>query len=74
MRESYGQDEWMAAELQEHGMAPEEIASVFKARDPQVVHRYMELQAERLAERLAEQRRTLALIEHFLVSRMHGER
>ncbi len=68
-RGSPSQDEWMATELREHGMLTEEIEAIFETRDPDIVHRYMELHAERLTERLAEQCRMLSLIEHFLVSR-----
>lgn len=74
MRRSTSEDEWMATRLREHGMPAGEIGAIFEASDPEIVHRYMELHAERLTERLAEQRRTLALIEHFLVNRMRGER
>ena len=40
-------------------MPPEEIDAILGARDPEVVRRYLELHEERLAERLADQRRTI---------------
>ena len=40
-------------------MPPEEIDAILGADDPEVVRRYLELHEERLAERLADQRRTI---------------
>jgi hypothetical protein len=57
----------LALRLQEQGMPPKDVAAVLEARDPDVVHRYIELHIERLEERLADQRRTLALIENLFV-------
>ena len=45
--------------LRDQGMPPEEIDAILGARDPEVVRRYLELHEERLAERLADQRRTI---------------
>jgi hypothetical protein len=58
----------LAAQLQQQGMPLKEVVAVLGARDFDVVHRYMELHIERLEERLAEQRRTLAVIENLLLA------
>ena len=65
-------DESLAVRLQEQGMPLKDVVAVLEARDPNVVHRYIELHAERLQERLAEQREALALIESLLVELMKG--
>jgi hypothetical protein len=48
-------------------MPPEEIRAVLEADDPGIVHKYFELHWERLEERLAEQRRTIAILERSIV-------
>lgn len=53
-------------------MPPEEIRAVLEAYDPETVRRYLELHRERLEERLAERRRTLALLERSLVEAAAG--
>jgi hypothetical protein len=59
-------------ESHEQGMPLKEIGAVFETRDPEIVHRYMEFHAERLTERVAEQRRMLTLIELLLVNKIGG--
>ena len=49
--------------LQDLGMPLEEIRAVLFADDPQLVHRHLELHAERLLEELVERRLTLAAVE-----------
>jgi DNA-binding transcriptional MerR regulator len=63
-------DEALASRLQQQGMPLKEVVAVLDATDFDVVHRYMELHVERLEERLAEQRRTLAVIENLLLELM----
>lgn len=58
----------LAAQLQQQGMPLKEVVAVIGATDFDVVHRYMELHVERLEERFAEQRRTLAVIEKLLLA------
>lgn len=55
-----------ASTLTRQEMPGEEIRAVLAAHDPETVRRYLELHRERLEERLAEQRRTLADVERFL--------
>lgn len=57
---------WAASTLSRQEMPREEIRAVLAAHDPETVRRYLELHRERLEERLAEQRRTLADLERFL--------
>jgi DNA-binding transcriptional MerR regulator len=52
--------------LREQGMPSSEITTVLEVEEPSDLRRYMELHAERLAERLAAERRALAEIERFL--------
>lgn len=62
--------------LRDVDMPPDEVRAILAADHPAVVHRYVELHRERLEERLAEQRRTLARLER-IVSREildHGRR
>jgi DNA-binding transcriptional MerR regulator len=63
-------DEALASRLQQQEMPLKEVVAVLDATDFDVVHRYMELHVERLEERLAEQRRTLAVIENLLLELM----
>jgi DNA-binding transcriptional MerR regulator len=65
-------DNSLASRLQQQGMPLKEIVAVLGATDFDVVHRYMELHVERLEERLAEQRRTLAVIENLLLELMRN--
>ena len=58
---------WAADGLRQHDMPPDEIRAVLSADDPELVHRYIELHLERLEERLADQRLTLARLERLLV-------
>ena len=46
-----------------------EIDEILRTNDPRLIHRYLELHRERLEERLAEQRATLAGIEALLIGR-----
>jgi hypothetical protein len=48
------------------GMPRDEVRAVVAADDPAIVHRYIELHAERLAERLADQLQTLGRLERTL--------
>ena len=57
---------WAAGVLRSQEMPSEEIRAVLTTDDPQLVHRYLELHRERLEERLADQRRTLAALERVL--------
>lgn len=54
---------WARTVLADQGMPEREIAAVLTTAEPDTVHRYMELHAERLEERLAAQLRVLAEIE-----------
>jgi hypothetical protein len=58
----------IARALRRHDMPLEEIVAVLETEDPGVVHRYLELHRERLEERLADQLRALAEVEHVLTS------
>ena len=50
------------------GMPADEVRAVLRADDPVFVRRTFELHRERLIERVDEQRRLVARIEHALVS------
>ena len=52
--------------LRSQDMPPNEIRAVLTTGDPELVRRYLELHGERLEERLADQRRTLAALERVL--------
>ena len=52
--------------LRSQDMPPNEIRAVLTTGDPELVRRYLELHRERLEERLADQRRTLAALERVL--------
>jgi hypothetical protein len=47
-------------------MPPEDVRALVAAGDPVVVHRYIELHGERLAERLADRLQTLVRLERTL--------
>jgi DNA-binding transcriptional MerR regulator len=51
------------------GMSPDEIDEILEADDPRLVHRHLELQRERLNERLADQLATLAAVDALLTRR-----
>jgi DNA-binding transcriptional MerR regulator len=55
--------------LRDLGMPGPEIDEILRTDDPRLIHGYMELHRERLEERLAEQRATLAGIEALLKGR-----
>ncbi|HEU4865784.1 MAG TPA: hypothetical protein VF028_08545 [Actinomycetota bacterium] len=55
-----------AALLREAGMPPDEIRTIVTTADPELARRYLELHLERLEERLAAQRRSLASVERLL--------
>jgi DNA-binding transcriptional MerR regulator len=57
---------WAVSTLTRQEMPREEIRAVLAAHEPETVRRYLDLHRERLEERLAEQRRTLADLERFL--------
>jgi DNA-binding transcriptional MerR regulator len=57
---------WAVGTLRNHEMPTAEIRAVVSAGDPEIVRRYLELHRERLEERVAEQRRTLASLERAL--------
>jgi hypothetical protein len=54
--------------LADQAMPSEEIAAMVRAHDPELVRRYLELHRERLEERLADQQRTLDLLERLLIA------
>jgi hypothetical protein len=60
---------WAISALRDQGMPSEEIAAILEAADPRLVHRYLELHRERLAEHLVDQRRTVARLERLLAAR-----
>lgn len=53
--------------LAEQGMPPDEIRAVLGAVDPRIVHRYLELHRERLAERLDAEQLAVDRVEGILV-------
>ena len=53
--------------LREEAMPAEEIHEILATDDPRVVRRYFELHAERLDERLAEQRKRLVELERTVI-------
>jgi DNA-binding transcriptional MerR regulator len=55
--------------LRDLGVPGAEIDEILRTDDPRLIHRYLELHRERLEERLAEQRATLAGIEALLTGR-----
>ena len=55
-----------AALLRETGMPADEIRTIVTTADPELARRYLELHLERLEERLAAQRRSLASVERLL--------
>lgn len=55
-----------AALLREAGMPPDEIRTIVTTAEPELARRYLELHLERLEERLAAQRRSLASVERLL--------
>jgi hypothetical protein len=55
-----------AALLRETGMPADEIRTIVTTADPELARRYLELHLERLEERLAAQRRSLASVESLL--------
>lgn len=57
-----------AALLRESGMPADEIRAIVTTADPELVRRYLELHLERLEERLAAQRRTLASVERLVTA------
>jgi len=52
--------------LREQGMPAVELQAILRSDDPVIVGRYLELDRERLEERLAEQVRTLDRLERQL--------
>jgi len=52
--------------LHELDMPPDDARALVEADDPVILRRYVELHGERLAERLADQRRTLVDLERTL--------
>lgn len=57
---------WAIITLRHHDMPSEEIRAILEADDPEIVRRYLELHGERLEEKLAEKRRSLACLQRFL--------
>lgn len=66
MRHRHRSIAWAVGTLHDHEMPADEIRAVLAAEDPEVVRRYLELHQERLQERVAKQRRTLASVERAL--------
>lgn len=58
--------------LEDQAMPSEEIAAMVRAHDPELVRRYLELHRERLKEHLADQQRTLDLLERLLIAEWSG--
>jgi len=58
--------DWAGGVLQSQEMPPDEIRAILTTDDPELVHRYLELHRERLEERLADRRQTLAALQHVL--------
>ena len=56
-----------ARALRLEGMPEHEIRAVLDSRDPRLVHRFVELHAERLEERLAARRHALYRLERELI-------
>jgi hypothetical protein len=57
---------WAAQALRGQRMPADEIGAVLETDDPQEIRRRLELHGERLQELLAEQLRTLSLVERLL--------
>jgi hypothetical protein len=60
--------------LMQQGMPSDEIRAVLRADDPLIVHRYLELHRERLAERLEADRSAVDLVERALVGEGNARR
>jgi len=60
--------------LRRQQMPLEEISAVIDADDPELVRRHMELHREWLEERLADELRTLADVERFLIGALVSRR
>jgi hypothetical protein len=58
--------------LADQAMPTEEIAAIVRTRDPELVRRYLELHRERLEERLADQQRTIDVLERLLIAAWNG--
>jgi len=58
---------WARRVLAEQEMLPGEIEAVLISSDPRQIHRYMELHAECLEERLAAKLRVLAEVERVVI-------
>jgi hypothetical protein len=58
--------------LEDQAMPSEETAAMVRAHDPELVRRYLELHRERLEERLADQQRTIDLLEGLLIAAWSG--
>ncbi len=50
-------------------MPSEEVGLILQADDPELIRHHLELHLERLQERLADQRRTVRMLEQLLVER-----
>jgi hypothetical protein len=61
-----------ARALRREGMPEHEIRAVLGSRDPRSIHRFLELHAERLEERLAARRAALGRLERLLTEPMPG--
>jgi hypothetical protein len=57
---------WAAEVLRTQRMPPAEIGAVLEAKDAEDIRRRLELQGERLQERLVDELRTLARVERLL--------
>ena len=60
--------------LADQAMPPEEIAMILVSGDSRLVHRHLELHAERLEERFAAQRRQLREVERLLAGHSSPDR
>ena len=67
---SGGSAAWAAGVLRGQSMPRDEIDAVLEADDASQIRRRLELHAERLQERLAEQLRTLSRLERALVAEL----
>ena len=68
-----GSAAWAAGVLRGQSMPPDEIDALLEADDASQIRRRLELHAERLQERLAEQLRTLSRLERALVAELDHE-
>ena len=74
MRTAHGRIDDVELTLMQQGMPSDEIQAVLRSDDPLIVHRYLELHRERLAERLDADRLAVDAIEHALIGEIDAPR